>query len=100
MGWIDDWRTAAANKLTARVFLHDHPQSATLNPRPPRPYPSNAEMAGWLRSNMSTVQSMFSSSNLKETKAAMDRSSAELRRKADKAADRARRGRRLTDPPG
>jgi len=58
--------------------------------------PSYTEMANFLRTNMSTVQSMFSVSNLEETKAARDRLTMELVKKAAKAADRARRGRRLT----
>jgi hypothetical protein len=66
----------------------------------PGEYPSDTEMADFLYCHMPMVRSMFSSNNLKETKAASDRLSAELGRKAEKAVDRARRGRRLTNPPG
>jgi hypothetical protein len=62
----------------------------------PGTYPSDAEQADFLRTNMPMVQSMFSAANLDETKAARDKLTMEWLKKAEKAADRARRGRRLT----
>jgi hypothetical protein len=47
----------------------------------PGKYPSDVEMADFLRANMPKVQSMFSSSNITATKAARDKLTVELLKK-------------------